>query len=416
MSTGQYDYTQVYRIEIRNEAGNKWNDGDVGHYTMENDVDYPSFEAKGLYDDSTFKGIPNWITTGEYFHKNDMDELQLAQMPAEAHDSYKSAMAQPDPVEGRAFDINELFEQLYAKYAYMKESIKDKIYDKLTVTIGWFKRDEVAEFVWHILEKYIFGCIDKLLSFIDTEENRGKLAKLIVDSGFEEDLGFSKTESDPGNINWWAVAKLGMMFVADIIWDTYIDGKGWVTSLFSSVIGGTLVDLVCDVLNGLAAAVSAVKAGVNVMVNAIESAYQFVTDLVLGLIFDLYANILQLIMFSLILGITPFIDQFSASIDGNDIIIQKEDTILRFAITSSGSKGICMKVNNQIIQIGLNTINFLTEALGGDDQILSQFVALSNIHLLGLLSSMLLITSPVAAYGFISMMLFLMSYVFTTLS
>ena len=38
---------------------------------MENpDADYPSFETVGLFDYGTFKGIPNKITTGEYYHKN----------------------------------------------------------------------------------------------------------------------------------------------------------------------------------------------------------------------------------------------------------------------------------------------------------------------------------------------------------
>ena len=70
-----------------------------------------------------------------------------------------------------------MFEQFYAQYASMKQSIKDKIYDTLTITVTLFghafKRDEVAAFVWHMLDKYVFGSIDKLLTLVDTEENRG---------------------------------------------------------------------------------------------------------------------------------------------------------------------------------------------------------------------------------------------------
>ena len=174
--------TQPFRIEIRGEDGNKWTGGDVGHYLMENaDADNPNFEVIGLEDYGAFKGIPNWITTGEYYHKNDMDELQLAQMPEDAQDSYKSAIAQPDPVDNRVLDINEIFEQFYAKYADMKGDVKTQIYATLTFEIDmgfWsFTCDEIAELVWNILNSLVFGCIDALISKLDTEE-KANLAHL----------------------------------------------------------------------------------------------------------------------------------------------------------------------------------------------------------------------------------------------
>ena len=130
-----------------------------------------------------------------------------------------------------------MFEQFYARYEAMKQSIKDKIYDKLTVTIGLFKLDEVAEFVWNILKQFVFGSIDKLLTMIDTESNRQRLADIIFNEEYKNGEGETlytqmNFNVEGESVNWYTVAKVAIMFIADIIWDTYIAGNGWVTDLF----------------------------------------------------------------------------------------------------------------------------------------------------------------------------------------
>ena len=117
----------------------------------------------------------------------------------------------------------------------------------------------------------------------------------------------------------------------------------------------------CDVLDGLAAAVSTVKAGVNVMVNAIASAYQFITNLVLGVILDLVALTLNSILYT----VGTIISVMSSGINvdiSNKLSITINGRTEDFSV-STISKGLVFNINNDklILDNIFSNINFKHE-------------------------------------------------------
>ncbi|MHA2170129.1 MAG: hypothetical protein ACXAB7_09580 [Candidatus Kariarchaeaceae archaeon] len=303
--------------------------GRAGYYSLIDSVE------EFLPEPVDSNGYVQSVTYGYGFTNTPDNEKLEAQVPQAARTSMREA-AETNPTENRVFDVNLLLEQVVSNFQYFKNNVKSKVYNLLVweipVLLWTYKETKLADFVWSLLDEYGFGTIERIINWFDNEQRKEDLAQLILE---DADLSeaFNYNDVSAGDLDYYAVAKAGILLFADYIHDQYISSKSWADTTWKWLMGrisgfnssSTLVDIVASIWSLASATITKVKSVATEVWNGVKAVGQFIADFIVMLILDLIADIIVNIIHATGKLLEVAVPEFSISYPSDGVVFNGDD-------------------------------------------------------------------------------------------
>ncbi|MHA2030592.1 MAG: hypothetical protein ACW99Q_14485, partial [Candidatus Kariarchaeaceae archaeon] len=168
----------------------------------------------------------------------------------------------------------------------------------------------------------------------------------------DEDLSneFNYDDVSAGDLDYFAVAKAGILLFADHIHDQYLS-SGWAATTWSWLMGiigrsgQTLVDIVASIWSLASATIAKVKSVATDVWNGVKAAGQFILNAILTVIHGIIATVLEALIYAILTTLSA-LTGLTDVIYGSSIDLKQNGNVLVSIDTRYDAKGITLEFND----------------------------------------------------------------------
>ena len=199
----------------------------------------------------------------------------------------------------------------------------------------------MAKFVWDVLDQYGFGSVEKLISWLNRQENKDALAKIVLNDDYlRRQLNYNASAEQ--SLDYVAVAKAGVLLFADHVHNQYVEKIAWVKNTWDWLMGVlgkpntyTLTDVVAEIWALGESTVNAVKNAANQALRAVKAAGKYILNNVIAPILNKF----QEMLYNLLKGL------FIITAHLTPLEFREEDHVL---VLSTGNGGLELRFKVEV--------------------------------------------------------------------